>query len=190
MIDLAYAARSIFGAWRLVRFDRTGLALLDGSRIGAIRSFWAAVLLLPPFAILKLIHYWPILGDYPPLPWLTLEALFYVIKWVAPAVVLHLIAEVLDRRHRFHLALAAYNWSSVIQTAILLVVVVAGAIGLLPAALVPTLILIVLVGLLIYIGFVLRVSLDISVPIASLLVAMDLAFSVTLNHLLTQTVFQ
>lgn len=190
MIDFAYTARSVFGAWRLARFDRTGLTFLDGSRTGAIRSFWAAVLLLPPFAVLKLIYYWPILGDYPPLPWLTIEGLFYVIKWAAPAVVLHLIAEVLDRRHRFHLALTAYNWSTVIQTAILLVVVVAGAVGLLPAALVQTLILIVLVGLLIYIGFVLRVSLDVSVPIASLLVAMDLAFSLTLNHLLTQTVFR
>ena len=188
MIDLAHAARSIYGVWRLAHLDRNGMTFLDGSRIGAIRSFSAAVLLLPAFIILELLQYRAVLGQIDLFRWVILETLFYVIAWTAYPVVLHMMAQVLDRSHRYCAALTAYNWSSVIQVAVFLPIAAAGALGLLPTALVATLTLIVFVALMVYLGFILSVSLEVSGGTAAMLVAVELILTLTLSHLFTEAI--
>lgn len=188
MIDLNEAARSIYGVWRLARLDRNGMTFLDGSPGGAIRSFSAAILVLPAFVILELLQYGAVLGEINLVRWVILEALFYVIAWTAYPVALHVMAEVLDRSHRYCAALTAYNWSSVIQVAVFLPVAVAGALGLLPAPLVATLTLIVFAALMIYLGFVLSVSLEISGGTAAMLVAAELVLTLTLSQLFNQAI--
>ena len=56
MITMAETVRSVFGVYRLARFDRSGLAFLDGTPTGAARSFYCALLLLPPLAIMRAVN--------------------------------------------------------------------------------------------------------------------------------------
>ena len=188
MIDLAEAARSIYGVWRLAHFDRKGMTFLDGSRRGAIRSFSAAVLLLPAFIVLELLQYASVLGQLPLLRWMVLEALFYVIAWTAFPVALHVMAQALNRSHRYYAALTAYNWSSVIQVAVFLPVAAAGAMGLWPDALLATITLVVFVALMVYLGFVLSVSLEVSGGTAAMLVAVELILTLTLSQIFNQAI--
>ncbi len=42
---------SLYGAWRLARLDRRGFEVFDQTPAGAIRSFFAAVLVAPMYAL-------------------------------------------------------------------------------------------------------------------------------------------
>ena len=188
MIDPAEAVRSIYGVWRLAHLDRKGMAFIDGTPGGAIRSFWAAVLVLPAFVVLELLQYGSSLGQLPLLRWLILEALFYVIAWTAFPVILHLAAQSLNRSHRYCAALSAYNWSSVIQVGVFLPVAIGSALGLWPEGLAIMLSMVVFVLLLIYLGFVLSVALEVSRGTAAALVGVELFVTLVLSESINRAV--
>ncbi|AWK86333.1 hypothetical protein [Azospirillum thermophilum] len=168
---------SLYAAYRLARFDRGGLDLLDRRPEGALASFYAAVVVLPAYALLLAIRLWPQIQDTPLPQLLTVEAIAYVVSWTAFPLALHRIAGLLDRADRFPGAVCAYNWSAVVQMAVYLPVVVLSATGLLPPVLAEALVLGVMMAMLTYEWFVLRTALDISGPAAAALVLVDLFLS-------------
>ena len=56
MLTLRETSYALFGAWRLAHFDLQGTVYFDRSRQGALRSFWVAAILVPPYAVLVLLH--------------------------------------------------------------------------------------------------------------------------------------
>ena len=114
---------SIFGAYRLAMLDKTGLNYLDRSPEGAIRSFNAALIVLPAYAVLVVLRLWDVLPDVSLLRFVTVEGLAYVISWTAFPLAMFHISGLLDRSERYFDFLSAYNWSSVIQMGVYLPVV-------------------------------------------------------------------
>ena len=97
MLTLRETSYALFGAWRLAHFDRQGVAYFDRTREGALRSFWAAAILLPAYVILVLLHLseMPVAIGFPSL--VLLYAFQYVVAWTALPAAMAFIARTLDR---------------------------------------------------------------------------------------------
>ena len=165
---------SVFGAYRLARFDRSGLDCMDRSPEGAWNSFYAAVIILPAYALLLTIRLWDQVQDTPLIQVVAVQAIAYVVSWTAFPVVMHSVARMIGRSSRYLDFLCAYNWSSVVQMAVYLPVVVLSATGALPAALSEGLVFGVMKAMLTYQWFVLRTALDVPGATAAILVMLDL----------------
>ncbi|CAO3417943.1 hypothetical protein [Azospirillum doebereinerae] len=172
---------ALTGAYRLARFDRSGLEFFDRTPEGALNSFYAAVVVLPAYALLLAIRLWDTAGDSPLLQVLTVESIAYVVSWTAFPLALHRIASVMGKTDRYPGTVAAYNWSSVVQMAVYLPVIVLSATGLLPSILSEGLVFGVMMAMLTYQWFVLRTALDLSGLAAAALVMLDLFLSAAIT---------
>ncbi|MBM3522613.1 MAG: hypothetical protein FJX57_06620 [Alphaproteobacteria bacterium] len=162
MITQAEIAAGIYGAWRLAQFKPDGLRWIDGSLEGARRSFWVALLALPgaiPLMALRFSIYTPRADE---LQVVLVEIIAYAIGWTAFPVVGHIAARVADRAHYFTRLVATYNWCSLFQVGVLLIAAPISHGAILPHGFGPLLGLVVQAGLLAYLAFVIRVSLDVS----------------------------
>jgi len=169
---------SIFGAYRLAMLDKTGLSYLDRSPEGAIRSFHAALIVLPAYAVLVVLRLWDVLPDVSLLRFVTIEGLAYVISWTAFPLVMFHISGLLDRSGRYFDFLSAYNWSSVIQMGLYLPVVAIADSGLIPEGLGEGLVLVVTMLVLMYQWFIVRTTLDINGGTAAGIVLLDMILAV------------
>jgi hypothetical protein len=173
MITLAEVARGVLGAYRLARRDPGGMALFDASPYGYWRSFWAAVVVAPAFLILDLAT-----GGYDEgygLRQAVVQAIAYVIDWTAFPLVMIALADALGKWPRYRGYIVAYNWSGVLQMALLL-----------PLALIaiafpspPTMILAQVAGIimLVYRAYVAHVALQVGFGVAIGIVVLDVLLS-------------
>lgn len=116
------ALYGLYGAWRLARFDAGGGACYDPAPEAALRSFRALWLVLPGSALLLLLQ---LGGSIPPVMLasrLVLEGLAMVVGMLAYLLVAYHALELAGLRGNFGRYAGAYNWSYVIQVAVLLVV--------------------------------------------------------------------
>jgi hypothetical protein len=166
MITTREIVTSLFGAWRLAQFQADGLRYLDGSREGARRSFWAAVIALPAAIPLTLIR----LSMFPPrdddLRVVLIETVAYVIGWAAFPVVAQIAARIAEREQHFARVVCAYNWTSLLQVGVLLLCAPISAAGILPSSLEMLFELAVRAALIAYLAFTIRVALDVPWPAA------------------------
>ena len=169
---------SIFGAYRLAMLDKTGLNYIDRSPEGAIRSFNAALIVLPAYAVLVVLRLWDVLPDVSLLRFITVEGLAYVISWSAFPLVMFYISGLLDRSERYFDFLSAYNWSAVIQMGVYLPVVALADSGLMPAGVDEGLVLAVTMLVLMYQWFIARTTLDINGGSAAGVVLLDMILAV------------
>lgn len=176
--DLVY---SVYGALRLARFDASGLDCLDRTPEGALRSFYAALVVLPPYAFLLAIRLWEQLANVPFLHLLTVESIAYVVSWTAFPVAMISISGMLDRTARYATFVSAYNWSSVVQIMVYLPAVVLAESGVLPESLAEALVFGVTMAMLTYQWFVLRTALDVGGVAAASLVLLDLFLSAVIT---------
>ncbi|MBP2302359.1 hypothetical protein [Azospirillum picis] len=174
---------ALTGAYRLARFDRTGMEYFDRTPDGALNSFYAALVVLPAYALLLVIRLWDQVDDTPLLQLLTVESIAYVVSWTAFPLALFRISTLMGREALYPGALAAYNWSAVLQMAIYLPTIVLSATGLLPPMLSEGLAFGVMMAMLTYQWFVLRTALSVSSLAAAALVLLDLFLSATISDL-------
>ena len=172
------AVYSIFGAYRLAMLDKSGLSYMDRSPEGAIRSFNAALIVLPAYAVLVVLRLWDVLPDVSLLRFVTVEGLAYVISWSAFPLVMFYISGLLDRSERYFDFLSAYNWSAVIQMGVYLPVVAVADSGLMPAGVDEGLVLAVTMLVLMYQWFIARTTLDINGGSAAGVVLLDMILAV------------
>jgi hypothetical protein len=170
-------ASSVFGAYRLARFDPTGLDYIDRTTDGALKSFYAAVIVLPAYALLLAIRLADQGTEAPFLQVALVELIAYVVNWVAFPLALYRAAGMLGRPARYPGAVAANNWAAVVQMGVYLPAVVLSALGVLPAELGSGLVFGVMLAMLVYQWFVLRTALDVSGMAAAALVLLDLFLS-------------
>ncbi|MDA0785349.1 MAG: hypothetical protein O3B37_03570 [Proteobacteria bacterium] len=117
------AAHGVFGAWRLLHFDRTGLSHFRATPEGFWNSFWVALIALPAEAIMSLLVLSALPETAPEanLGRVTLVFLFiFAVRWLAYLAMIAEFSEAILRREHFVTYTVAYNWSQVIRIAILL----------------------------------------------------------------------
>lgn len=171
MITINEIGSAIYGAYRLARRDSGGMAYFDRTREGAIRSFYAAGLLLPFHAIIVLGRWWEDMAILSVQRMVAIESLAYVIGWTVFPVLMIWIARSIDRSDRYFDFLVAYNWASLVTIVVRFPLFVFRRLELLPGLVTDILVLVLLVVLLIYRWYVLKTALSIGGGLAGGLTA-------------------
>ncbi len=160
--SLQEISRALFGAWRLLHFDRHGLNYFDVSLQGFWQSFFAAVIVAPGYAILVMIH----LGENPPgdhpVHHFLIEALAYTIIWLAFPVIAHWILETIGKADAFIILIIALNWAAVIELLIFLPIQAVSGSGAIPQSFGAALVLGTMLFLVVYEWFIARSALRIN----------------------------
>ena len=176
-------ARSLYGAWRLLRGDRQAMRCFDGTPGAAIRSFWAAAIGAPMYAV--------ILAFAPGAPHAAsptraaiVFAIGYVVTWSAYPLAIAYVANALGRWPRYFRYVAVYNWASIVQYALVLLATLLAEF--LPVPVAGLVLLAAMLVALVYEWFIARVALEISPLAAAGIVALDVAISVIVNAVATR----
>jgi len=181
MITAREAGIGLFGAWQLAKFNAHGQQFFDNSVTMFWRSFSAAVIALPAYVITSLLPLGMKETTVGPLGVLIIEGIAYVIAWTLFPLVMFHVTKLIDRGRWYCRYIAAYNWATVLQVSLFLVVSLAVASGLLPSALAELLKFLAFVAVLAYQWFIARVMLEASGPAAMGIVLLDLVISVVLE---------
>lgn len=137
--------RGLFGAFLIMKNDERGLLAFDNSFEGFIKSFFAAVLVLPLYAF---VHWAQSRGLEAAQAPMGIAIVAYAIQWLAFPLTAAVLAKVMNRGEFFVPYVVAANWASVIQIGLVLVVVLVGT--LMPPSLSGLLLLALTAGLLFY----------------------------------------
>ena len=181
MITPGEISRSVFGAWLLARFNASGLTLFENTLEGFWRSFWAAAIILPAYAILITIRNSGATIGVGAGTAFFVHSVAYVIGWMAFPFVMYYVAQMFNRSQWYFRYIAAYNWSVVLQLTLMLVVSLAGASGMVPVAVVGAATVIVVIFILVYQGFIAHVALQATLPGAAGIVFLDFCLSLMLD---------
>lgn len=181
MITPQEVSRSLYGAWRLARFDANGVTYFDNSVEAFWRSFWAAGFALPLYAILLTIRSTGTTVSVGPVYAFFVHSIGYVIGWLIFPFAMHYIAVLTDRQKWYCRYIAAYNWAVVLQVTLLLVVSSFAATGLLTPGISVMLTLIVVGTVLIYQGFIAHIAFQATLPGAIGIVLLDFILSLMID---------
>ncbi len=175
MITAPEVAKALYGAWRLARFDPSGLDHFDNTVEAFWRSFYAMLIAAPGHVVLVALGHSAQVATRGPVDIFLIEAIGYVIGWFAFPLVMIYIAGQLDRGERYFRYIVASNWAVVVQIGLLLAVVAVVRGFQLPALTAGYFQFAAMVAVLIYSWFITRVGLDISGRAAAAIVFLDLA---------------
>ena len=179
MPDRQEVLRSLYGAYRLAFLDPSGMTHFNLTVDGFWRSFFAAVLVAPGFAVLVAEK---LLARPEPLDlgWAAVvQALAYVLSWAAFPLVALALTQLLGLSRNYVPLIVALNWAAVLQIVVFLAAVVLGL--LLPDVLEGLIMLIVTGGILFYQWFVTRTALQTTGGIALMIILIDLVLNTAIN---------
>ncbi len=185
MISGRELAIGVYGAWRLLHFDRDAIQYFDSTIGGFWKSFYAALVVLPAVIVLRVLF----LADNPDVAAaagsirITLVfALDYVYQWVVFPLVMINIADGIGRSRQYTTFIVARNWSQVIQVAIILpaafLFVLSGSEE---AGFGRAVLIVAHMATWAYGWFIARTALDISGIAAALIVLAELVISVAIS---------
>jgi len=171
------------GAWRLMRRDAGGLGDLNLTVDGFWRSF-TAILVAAPLDLIYEILPRQAGGEGPDdaLGWLV-AAIVYLARWLALPVVLALVATPLGWAARYPTFVIAYNWTAVLQLALLVPAAALARYGLLPGVWGQGFVLGVTLGLLLFAVNVSRIALGVGAGAAVGVVMLDLVLGLGIEGL-------
>jgi len=153
MITARETVYALYGSWRLARMDRDAVQFFERTPEGFWRSFWAAGLVLPMDAVLRILQFQGRAADFDvPLSLLGYTA-FYAVSWLLWPAVVSFVVELMGVRERFIDYVVAYNWTSVPAQALFFVPAVLSA-AFLPPPIASVLLLVAVGAVLAYRGFV------------------------------------
>ena len=185
MITAREVSYGVFGAWRLAHLDPRGMQYFDSSFEGFWRSFWAAALMAPLYALLVVLQLGQRQVDLDPVRVLLVEVIGYTIAWTAFPVVAWYLLAALVKQQRFIPYIVAYNWSNLIQMAVMLPVAALDAANGLPQPIAGIVFMVALAAVLFYQYFIARTALEVDMPIAAGLVFIDLMLGVLRQDVVT-----
>jgi hypothetical protein len=176
-------AAAVIGALRLWKGDPAALDFFDRSPEGFWRSFTAALLAAPAHLLLLVVSSTraELAGHWPRI--VVVEAIAYVISWIAYPLIMVFVADRLGRGDRYFEYMVPYNWAGLVQMLVFLAVAVLRAVGVLPEPIGAVAALVALVAILHFQWFIARVGLEISATSAVGLVLLDLSLGVLINGL-------
>lgn len=173
---------SLFGVWRLARLDPEGAEYFGNTPQAFWKSFWAAALVAPAYAVVLAMEVGSLGPDGPhPLRYVLLQCIAYVIGWVAFPLVMVRMSELLEAWGFYYRYIAAYNWFQVLWTLIVLPVSLILAGGALPPVAADLLSLLVLGVMLGYGWFIASNVLDLNGFTAIGVVVLDFVIGVFIN---------
>lgn len=120
MLTIPEIVRSVYGIWRLARFDAIGMDWLDRTDEGFWRSFRVAILLLPVEIILNAMIVSQLPNREPAGYIIVVAGLAYVISWTGFPVVSRPLIVALGRSERYAAYITALNWSRILIYAVAL----------------------------------------------------------------------
>ena len=165
-------SHSLFGAWRLARFDPGGMNYFDLSIRGFWRSFGAAAVVLPVYIYFVAVNFD---GTDASAAWFVIvKALAYGAAWAVFPIVMVGLARVLNLTGNYVPFIIASNWASVLQVLLFIPVNTLAAFGGLESTSGALLYLLTMAIVLFYQWFVTRTALQTTRAIAGGLVAVDL----------------
>ena len=171
--------RALYGTWRIARGDAKGLAFFDYSIEAFWRSFFAAVIVFPAFALLRWHDLDTVPDEFPVGRYMLVETIAYVMKWFAfPMLMLH-VAPMIGRANRYIAFITVYNWSSVLQMGVYLLALLLGAAF--PMLGVGGFVLIAVIAMLIYGVYIAKLTLAVPIATANAIVAADFLLSLTIT---------
>lgn len=178
------ATHGIFGAWRLLHFDRTGLQHFQTSQTAFWHSFWAAAIVLPADGIATLLLTTEPSGGATLADAIHVVLVYlgiYAIQWLLFPLVMSVFTESIQRGERFVLFIVAWNWSNVIRAAIVLPgIAIFAAQGTESAGWGAAIYMAVMVLTFVYAGFVARAALDIPPQMAFAVVLIEIILAIFL----------
>jgi hypothetical protein len=121
--------RSLSGAWRLLLLDPAGMGRFDISIGGFWRSFFAAVLVAPLYALRAMVDPAPAEAEAAGVGHALATVVTYVLAWAAFPVAMIYIARFLDLRGTYVGFIVALNWARVLQAVLLVGVSSAAALA-------------------------------------------------------------
>lgn len=181
MVTSREVVTALYGAYRLARFDPSGLDFFDATIAGFWRSFFAAVLVAPVYLLLLLIRYAQLAEQISPFRFFAIEVIAYVIAWVAFPLIMASLARTLGRDAFFIRYIVAYNWGAVLQNALYLPIAMLATGGLLAGPSANALGFLALSLILVYVWFITRTALEVAGGIAAAIVGLDFLLSIFIN---------
>lgn len=120
MPPLGEIAASLYGAFRLALFDKSGFDYFNKSRDGFWGSFFAAAIAFPVF-ILFAFYRFDDLSNQPGLTisslrFILVETVFFAISWLAYPVLMLTVSGLLGRTNRYFDYMVPYNWAIGVQS--------------------------------------------------------------------------
>ncbi|MCW9034495.1 MAG: hypothetical protein OQJ97_09770 [Rhodospirillales bacterium] len=180
-ITSSEVARSIFGAYRMARFDPKGLSYFDVSVEGFYKSFYAAAFIAPFYAIVLLIRYSSPEMEAGPLRYIVIETIGYSIAWTVFPVIMISLSKLFDRQEYYVQYIVAYNWSAVIQNLLYLPIAILAELELIPSDAANFIALMIISAILFYIWFITRTALNVPPGTATGIVVFDTLLGVFIN---------
>ena len=175
----------LFGAWRLAHLDPRGMEYFERSAEGFWRSFWAAALMAPAYALIVVLELLSRATTAHPLRIVAIEVTGYAILWTAFPLAAWYLVSALGKQERFFGYIVAYNWANVLQIGLALPITALDASGGLPTAVMSVVIFAATAAVLFYQYFIARTALDVDMPVAAALVVMDFMLSVLRHGVVT-----
>ena len=180
MVTGAEVIRAVYGAARLALLDRKGLEFFDGTVEAYWKSFHAAAIVAPAYALLLVFRLNDLDTRAGPIAIVAFETLAYIVGWVAFPLIMIYVCDRLGRFDRYLRYIAAHNWSSVIKVAVLLLVTVFAK-GFLGGGQAVLLGLAATVAILFYRWFIARTALEVSGGAAAAIVGLEMTIGILIN---------
>jgi hypothetical protein len=189
MITAGEVARAIQGSWRLARFDSSGLDFFGKTIEDFWRSFWAAAIVAPAHLIMLAVdqHVYGVAGGA--FRYYAFHVVAYVIAWTAYPFAMFYLTRLMDRSEHFIEYIVAYNWSHLLQMAIIFPFAMlnvpdaapaGGATEGVPVSAWLAVLAIAEIYVLFYVGYIAKSALRITGMMAAGIVALDYALSLVI----------
>jgi hypothetical protein len=172
MPDREEVLSALYGAYRLAWFDSSGMTYFNLTVEGFWRSFFAAVLVAPAYAILVGLQSAAEAEDFNLALVFLSESIGYILAWCAFPIVALVLTRLLGLDRNYVALIVAHNWSAVPQTAAFVAVVLLGVV--LPQGVGTLLVTLTTGAILVYQWFVIRTALESSGGVALMLLLVDL----------------
>ena len=172
---------ALYGAWRLARLDKNGMAFFDISIRGFWASFFAAVLVAPLYGLFLILRFGGGLESVPAWRFALIKAIAYVLSWIAFPLAMASYTRMVGCWDRYVAFVVAYNWASVLQNGLYLSVGILATVKALPGSTAGLLGVVAFALVLAYSGYVARVALQTTVAVAAGAVALDFFIGLVIN---------
>ncbi len=116
MLSRGELAGAFRGLLRIARFETDGFRYFDSTLDGFWKSFWAAALTLPIWALLQ-AEQMGAAHPASPVRYALLQSISYAVGWLAYPLLMVRISVFLDRQQHYFRYLVAYNWFQLVEAA-------------------------------------------------------------------------
>jgi hypothetical protein len=181
MVTIREISVAIYGTWRFATLDRAAAQFFDNTRDAFWKSFNAAWLALPAYALLVLLSFTQHPVDAGAFRILSVEVISYAIGWVLFPLIMVTFTDTMKCDRNYFRFITAWNWSIVLQAYFFLGISAFSASGTVPDSLGGLVSLVATLAIFFYQGFIAKTTLDVTTPVAFLVVVIDLTIAIALS---------